>query len=335
MTCLSGCDDDNAAFLTTTTTMPTTAHRFQYLVSRTYDFPGGGRGDACRSHDYPFVSGESFNLSEEDSCLGDVLCGSGTHVGSCGILTLSGTLNNSHVGVVLRPFDSHLCGDEEIERTMTMGTLTRMCTLKRENLTCTTPNSAAAPNVWDPELHMTSSMRFCSDMNPRRRCTPSGSRCWYVPETPACPSEPDQCALDPTCSCGAGMIKTTVLSSTYSENITSFPFDVGAWCWRCEPQAQLACEDSRLSVSSPDECTWHSNCNCPESGDWLRPVVKHTFYTDANRTKMVPKSTIGALKCFTCDNLLYNMVENMTISTELDIVVSSRFSSEIIPSLPR
>jgi len=133
LTCLSGCDDDNATFLTTTTTMPSTVHRFQYLISKKYGFPGGGHGDACRSHDYPFVSGESFNLSEEDSCLGDVLCGSGTHVGSCGILTLSGTLNNSHVGVVLRPFDSYLCGDEEIERTMTMGTLTRMCTLKREN----------------------------------------------------------------------------------------------------------------------------------------------------------------------------------------------------------
>merc|ERR1712032_551508 len=325
LTCLTGCDDDKATFLTrTTTTMTTTAHRFQYLISRKYACPHGGHGDSCRSHDYPFVPGESFNLSEEDSCLGDVYCRSGTHVGSCGILTLSGTLNNSHVGLVLRPFASDLCGDEEIKRTMTMGIHTRMCTLERENLTCTTPNSAAAPNVWDPELRMTYSMRFCSDMDPRRRCTPSGSRCWYVPETPVCPSEPDQCALDPTCSCGAGMVKTTVLSSAYySQNISSFPFDVGAWCWRCEPQAQLECEDSRLSVPSPNECTWHSSCNCPESGDWLRPVVKHTFYTDANRTEMVPKSTAGALECFTCDKLLYSLVENMTISTELDIVFSS------------
>jgi hypothetical protein len=334
--CLSGCDDDNARFLTQTTTTITTTittttttamspGRFELRVASLINYKDGEEEfppPSC-SVFQTLVPGESVNLSEHSGnpsdCFTEAQCR-----GVCGSLTLTGTFDDSQFGMIARPFDSALCPDEEI--TITSGSDKRW-SLKRENITCTTP-TPFTPNVWDPETNSVIEMTFCSDMNPRLRCNNATSRCWYVPETRVCPSGPDQCASDPTCTCGEGMVKTTVLSSTHASNNSALTFDIGAWCWRCEPRTQLSCEDPLLSQdaawhSYPKTCASESSCICPESDSWVRPVIKRAFYTDANRTELVPKSTPGALKCFTCEKnpFSYSVKEIMEIETTLYVFV--------------
>jgi hypothetical protein len=333
--CLTGCDNDNARFLTQTTTTITTTTttamspgRFQLMVQSLINYKGGeGESPLC-SASQTLVPGESVNLSEHSGNPSDCFFTDTQCRGVCGSLTLTGIFNESQFSLIARPFDSALCPDEEI--TITRDTDARVCSLKRENITCTTP-TPWTPNVWDPETDSVIEMTFCSDMNPRLRCNSANSRCWYVPETRVCPSGPDQCTLDPTCTCGEGMVQTTVLSSTHAWNDSDMTFDVGAWCWRCEPRTQPSCEDPQFmfphnsDIYYPKTCASESSCNCPESDSWVRPVIKRAFYTDANRTELVPKGTPGALKCFACEREgeSWKSKEIMEIETALTVSILS------------
>jgi len=210
-----------------------------------------------------------------------------------------------------------------------------LCRADALDVICVAPRGMGVENMWNPDTSFSFpfSEKVCSDANPRRRCY--GKKCWEVAKSEVCPSEPGSCTLDPTCECGEGMVKTTIVGGNdyKREGDVDFQYDIGTWCWRCDKETHVSCPAQKDEmISSPDACT-AQNCGCFQAASWPAPLIKQTWYTDAQRTSLVNKHTPDAIPCYTCGGpgIFYDQYQPMSISytVGVSVTLSSPSSAEL------
>jgi len=295
--------------------------------------------------DFDFASGAVLNITADmlgdRRCL-DVDCDSTS--GTCAEVVVTTSANSLATKVEFRPlgFDidrASLC-DGHWKEQVAVSTSEDVATLcstsvedailvsKSEGRLMLEAYNAWYPNPEHPKFPFEVFTKASSFQDPRKRCTSDG--CWTVPSQEVCPSDPGECTLDPTCKCGAGMVKATIVGG-YEFNRFNLPerlYDTGAWCWRCDQETRLPCANQ--STFFPDEyggtyaCTLHS-CDCAQDASWPTPTVKQTWYANSKRTDLVPQNSPGAMPCYTCggERLYYSSTSGLDIRYEVTISVDA------------
>jgi len=359
---LHGCGGASDAHSSTSTTMVTTTTTTQTTTTQT-TFDGtiqltfsrlrrgqGGGSDACRvaSNQIKFSAGVAVDFTAADFM--DSQTGGGCvevdcdmHTGNCAQVTVSEVTDPSNVNVNFKPISfgiasGDLCDGRWHERTVAKANKDALlCDAYATQVICVEPKSFPAYNMWKPDDSFPVSEKVCSDANPRRRCLLRGLqwKCWEVANSDVCPSEPGSCTLDPTCDCGEGMVKTTIVGgNNYSVHGSGkYESDSGTWCWRCDKETHVSCAaQTGEFIFSPDECTSQS-CDCSQSASWPAPLIRQTWYTDSNRTSFVGKGTPGAIPCYTCggDGAFYTKFQpmNITYTVGVSVTVSSPSGAEL------
>merc|ERR1712039_297151 len=129
------------------------------------------------------------------------------------------------------------------------------------------------------------------------------------------------------------MVKTTIVGGKdYTGTLDQYS-DAGTWCWRCDKATHVSCPAQTDDfVLSPDDCS-AQNCDCIASKGWPAPLIKQTWYTDAQRTSMVKKHTPGAIPCYACggDGVYYTQYQpmNITYTVGVSVQLSSPLSAEL------
>jgi len=351
---LTGCGSSDAETTVTTTTATTTTLVHGSIKLVIGKIMTSSRGSTACSFDknIAFASGVVLNITADsfgDRSCPDVDCDS--NFGTCAEVVVTMSTNSSAAKVDFRPlgFDidfAPLCDGhwQEQVAVSTSGDVATLCSTSVKDVTLVHGSedrrisdvyNAWYPNPENPKFAFPIFTKASSFQDPRKRCK-GGSGCWTVPSQEVCPSGHGECTLDPTCKCGAGMVKATIVAGNEFDrlNLADRWYDTGAWCWRCDQETHVPCAE--LHTYLPEyydgtyECTLHS-CDCAQEVSWPTPVVKQTWYTNSKRTDLVPRNSSGVIPCYTCGGkrLYYSSTSGLDISYEVTISVYSDSGSVV------
>jgi len=294
-------------------------------LTQIYESDGETTFNSYETYGFRFVEGQTVNFSRSDLKLS---ADCELYGGTCAQATVTKVVNASTFKLSFKPLVfngkfQRTCEDAIVYRNVSLGSSALLCQYTAFDIVSIDRVWTDAPNVWNPFVNITDSMVFMSDEDPRARRSSDQSSCWEVPKTNTCPSIPGSCVLDPTCTCGPGMKKTTILGGdNFSMDYLGVNYDAGVWCWRCDKEVQRQCAEQAYHASADLSTCTRQSCNCPESTKWNNPWIKMTWYADANYSKFVKKGSIDAHRCYTCGNSPAVYVsKKINVTREIEVVL--------------